>query len=68
MSAGLPPIATNTGGPQSFINVDPLRPTGWLVPPDDVAATAFEELYREVVDEPERGWRSQRARPSSGVA
>ena len=104
MSAGLPPIATNTGGPQSFINVDPLRPTGWLVPPDDVAATAralaeavsdplaraargrraarfvrrrfswassataFEELYREVVDEPERGWRSQRERPSSGVA
>ena len=40
MAAGLPPIATNTGGPASFINVDPAQPTGWLVPPDDVAATA----------------------------
>ncbi len=39
MAAGLPPIATNTGGPLSFINVDPESPTGWLVPPDDVAAT-----------------------------
>ena len=36
MAAGLPPIATNTGGPASFINVDPGQPTGWLVPPDDV--------------------------------
>ena len=36
----LPPIATNTGGPLSFINLDPDLPTGWLVPPDDVAATA----------------------------
>jgi glycosyltransferase involved in cell wall biosynthesis len=40
MATGLPPIATNTGGPASFINVDPAQPTGWLVPPDDVAATA----------------------------
>lgn len=40
MAAGLPPIATNTGGPLSFINLDPDLPTGWLVPPDDVAATA----------------------------
>jgi glycosyltransferase involved in cell wall biosynthesis len=40
MAAGLPPIATNTGGPLSFINIDPDLPTGWLVPPDDVTATA----------------------------
>ena len=40
MAAGLPPIATNTGGPASFINVDLAQPTGWLVPSDDVAATA----------------------------
>jgi D-inositol-3-phosphate glycosyltransferase len=40
MAAGLPPVATNTGGPLTFINVDPENPTGWLVPPDDVAATA----------------------------
>ena len=37
MAAGLPPIATNTGGPASFIIVDPARATGWLVPPDDIA-------------------------------
>jgi glycosyltransferase involved in cell wall biosynthesis len=40
MASGIPPIATATGGPLSFINVDPRRPTGWLVPPDDVRATA----------------------------
>ncbi len=40
MACGVPPIATATGGPLSFINVDPERPTGWLVPPDDVRATA----------------------------
>ena len=39
MASGVPPIATCTGGPLSFINVDPARPTGWLVPPDDLAAT-----------------------------
>ena len=38
MAAGLAPIATDTGGPPSFINVDPGHPTGWLVPPDDRAA------------------------------
>jgi len=50
MSAGVPPIATNTGGPRAFINVDPSRPTGWMVPPDDVAALA--EALAEAVSEP----------------
>ena len=40
MASGVPPIGTTTGGPLSFINIDAARPTGWLVPPDDVAATA----------------------------
>jgi glycosyltransferase involved in cell wall biosynthesis len=40
MASGIPPITTSTGGPLSFINVDPANPTGWLVPSDDVAATA----------------------------
>jgi glycosyltransferase involved in cell wall biosynthesis len=40
MASGIPPITTCTGGPLSFINVDPAKPTGWLVPPDDVAGTA----------------------------
>lgn len=40
MATGIPPIGTSTGGPLSFINIDPDQPTGWLVPPDDVTATA----------------------------
>ena len=41
MASGIPPIGTASGGPLSFINVDPERPTGWLVAPDDVGATAL---------------------------
>lgn len=60
MAAGLPPIATNTGGPPAFINVDPARPTGWLVPPDDVAAIA--QALAEAVSEPlTRASRGRRA-------
>jgi glycosyltransferase involved in cell wall biosynthesis len=40
MATAIPPVATCTGGPRSFVNVDCVHPTGWLVPPDDVAATA----------------------------
>ena len=60
MAAGLPPIATNTGGPPSFINVDPAQPTGWLVPPDDVAATAH-ALAEAVADPLVRRTRGNRA-------
>ena len=60
MAAGLPPIATNTGGPASFINVDPAQPTGWLVPPDDVAATAH-ALAEAVADPLARIARGNRA-------
>jgi glycosyltransferase involved in cell wall biosynthesis len=35
MAAGLPVVATRTGGPAAFVNVDPAAPVGWLVPPDD---------------------------------
>ena len=59
MASGVPPIGTTTGGPLSFINVDPDRPTGWLVPPDDVGATAG--ALAEAVSDPacaaERGRR-----------
>jgi len=34
MAAGLPVIATNSGGPPTFVNTDPLRPNGWLVQPE----------------------------------
>ncbi|MEO8696678.1 MAG: glycosyltransferase family 4 protein [Acidimicrobiales bacterium] len=62
MAAGLPPIATNTGGPRSFINVDPMQPTGWLVPPDDVAATAqaLADAVSHPVDRAARGKRAAR--------
>ena len=35
MACELPVIATNSGGPQSFVNTDPARPNGWRVPPDN---------------------------------
>ena len=40
MAAGVPPIATDSGGPATFINTDRGAPTGWLVRPDDVDDTA----------------------------
>jgi D-inositol-3-phosphate glycosyltransferase len=35
MSAGLPVVATQTGGPPTFLNLDDRSPEGWLIPPDD---------------------------------
>jgi glycosyltransferase involved in cell wall biosynthesis len=35
MSAGLPVVATRTGGPPTFLNLDMRSPEGWLIPPDD---------------------------------
>ncbi|HEX6312417.1 MAG TPA: glycosyltransferase family 4 protein, partial [Acidimicrobiia bacterium] len=40
MACGLPVITSATGGPLSFVNTDPQRPNGWLVPPDDEDALA----------------------------
>ena len=60
MASGVPPIGTSTGGPLSFINVDPQNPTGWLVPPDDVAATS-RALAEAVSDADARSQRGTRA-------
>jgi len=38
MAVGLPVIATDSGGFPLVVNLDPTRPTGWLVPPDDERA------------------------------
>ena len=38
MAVGLPVIATNSGGFPLMVNLNPARPTGWLVPPDDERA------------------------------
>jgi glycosyltransferase involved in cell wall biosynthesis len=51
MAVGLPVLATRSGGFPSMINLDPARPTGWLVPPDDVDALA--EALVEVTDDPD---------------
>ncbi len=40
MATGLPVLATRSGGFPSMVNVDPARPTGWLVAPEDVDALA----------------------------
>lgn len=40
MSCGLPVIATSTGGPKSFVNVEPGRENGWLVKPGDAYSLA----------------------------
>ena len=62
MASGVPPIGTSTGGPLSFINVDPQNPTGWLVPPDDVAATsrALAEAVSDAEARSQRGTRAAR--------
>jgi glycosyltransferase involved in cell wall biosynthesis len=60
MAAGVPPITTATGGPATFINIDPDNPTGWLVPPDDLDATVA-ALVEAVGDIDERRLRGQRA-------
>ena len=38
MAVGLPVIAARSGGFPFMVNLEPERPTGWLVPPDDEPA------------------------------
>ena len=66
MACGRPVIATRSGGPVSFVNTDPARPNGWLIPPDD--PEALTEALVEAVDDGharrlrgENGWRQVRA-------
>jgi D-inositol-3-phosphate glycosyltransferase len=50
MAVGLPVIASQSGGLVSMVNLDPARPTGWLVPPDDLDALA--DTIVAVVNDP----------------
>lgn len=50
MACGLPVIATSTGGPMSFVNVNSDEPNGWLVPPDNEETLA--KTIAEVVSSP----------------
>ncbi len=58
--AGLPVVATRTGGPLSFVNTVAGRPNGWFVDPDDEAALAA-ALIDVVNDAPERRARGEAA-------
>ncbi|MCU1396957.1 MAG: hypothetical protein JWN62_66 [Acidimicrobiales bacterium] len=60
MAAGVAPIATATGGPAKFINVDPDLPTGWLVAPDD-RADLVRALTEAVTDDEQLISRGKRA-------
>jgi glycosyltransferase involved in cell wall biosynthesis len=51
MAVGLPVIATESGGFPFVVNLDPDRPTGWLVPPDD--ERALSDALIEAVNRPE---------------
>lgn len=57
MAAGLPVLATQSGGFPSMINLDPARPTGWLIAPDDLDALtdALLDLVSHPSDVAERG-------------
>jgi glycosyltransferase involved in cell wall biosynthesis len=50
MASGLPVVASRSGGLTSMVNLDPRRPTGWFVPPDDEAALA--DVIAAVVEDP----------------
>ena len=50
MAVGLPVVACRSGGLISMVNLDPARPTGWFVPPDDLDALA--DVLATVVHEP----------------
>ncbi len=50
MAVGLPVAACRSGGLTSMINLDPTRPTGWFVPPDD--HLALTEVLVQIVNQP----------------
>ncbi|MCH7789734.1 MAG: glycosyltransferase family 4 protein [Acidobacteria bacterium] len=61
MASGLPVIATDSGGPPSFINTDPTQPNGWLVTPDaqDELSAAIIEAASNPTERQRRGGRGR---------
>ncbi|MEO6989433.1 MAG: glycosyltransferase [Aquihabitans sp.] len=51
MAVGLPVLACASGGLLSMVNLDPDRPTGWLIPPDDHGALT--EALVDLVNRPD---------------
>ena len=60
MASGLPVVASRSGGLLSMVNLDPDRPTGWFVPPDDLDALA-DTLVAVVNDPADRATRAANA-------
>ncbi len=60
MASGLPVVASRSGGLRSMVNLDPVRPTGWFVPPDDLDALA-DALVTVVNDPADRATRGANA-------
>jgi glycosyltransferase involved in cell wall biosynthesis len=61
MACGLPVIATDSGGPRSFVNTDPARPNGWRITPDNEAELA-EVIIEAASDKSTRRQRGRNAR------
>ena len=61
MACGLPVIATDSGGPKSFVNTDPTAPNGWRVPPDNETELA-DAIVRAASDESTRRQRGRHGR------
>ena len=60
MACQLPVVATDSGGPPTFINRNPDSPDGWVIPPDD--QEALTRTLIEVVNNPdERRRRGEQA-------
>lgn len=57
MATGLPVLASRSGGLLSMVNLDPARPTGWFVPPDDrdALATAMVHIVNDPAEAANRG-------------
>jgi glycosyltransferase involved in cell wall biosynthesis len=51
MAAGLPVVATRTGGPATYLDVADSPPLGWLVEPDDEVALA--DVLVEALTDPQ---------------
>jgi glycosyltransferase involved in cell wall biosynthesis len=61
MACGLPVIATDSGGPRSFVNTNPTQPNGWLVTPDNETELA-DAIIEAASDKPTRRYRGRNAR------
>lgn len=60
MACARPVIATDTGGPLSFVNTVPSNPNGWMVPADDEVALAH-ALFEAATDRDARATRGANA-------